>query len=86
MDPTTKPQWAHQMLHAYIVTPKLPTPTFELHTSGSGSKLLLQMGYIGGGLGKNGQGITNPIYPMMRSTKSKLGLWELQRDETKMKL
>ena len=32
-----------------------------------------QMGYIGGGLGNNGQGIVHPIHPMMRPVKFKLG-------------
>ena len=34
---------------------------WEKHTTGFGSKMLHRMGYIGGGLGKHGDGILNPI-------------------------
>ena len=34
---------------------------WEKHTTGFGSKMLQRMGYIGGGLGKHGDGILNPI-------------------------
>jgi len=56
-----------------LTTPKLPSSYFELETHGIGLKLMHNMGYIGGGLSKNGQGIANPIHLVMRPTKSKLG-------------
>ena len=59
VDPTVN---ACQKPHANISTRELPAPgSFELHTCGIGSRLLLKMSYTSDGLGKNGKGISNPI-------------------------
>jgi hypothetical protein len=58
---------------ALLTTLELPSPAFELHTRGIGSKLMHKMGCTYGDLGKNGQGISHPIHPVMRPTKYGLG-------------
>lgn len=47
---------------------------FERHTRGIGGKLLKQMGYRrGGGLGRHGQGIVEPLQPAMLKRRAGLG-------------
>ncbi|KAH6779310.1 D111/G-patch domain-containing protein [Perilla frutescens var. hirtella] len=47
---------------------------FEIHTTGFGSKMMAKMGYVeGGGLGKDGQGIAQPIEVFQRPKSLGLG-------------
>ncbi|XP_003741381.1 tuftelin-interacting protein 11 [Galendromus occidentalis] len=70
--------------------------TWEKHTRGMGAKLLLQMGYQPGkGLGKNLQGISEPVEATVRKGKGAIGAYgpekaaqriaELEEGETKQK-
>jgi hypothetical protein len=57
---------------------------FENHTKGIGSKLMLKMGYEGKGLGKNAQGIIEPI--VVEERPKYLGLGYERIHETNSKL
>ncbi|ESW27115.1 hypothetical protein PHAVU_003G175300 [Phaseolus vulgaris] len=49
--------------------------SFEEHTTGFGSKMMAKMGYTGGGgLGKNGQGMAQPIQVIQRPKSLGLGV------------
>ncbi|KAL5223137.1 hypothetical protein ABZP36_027850 [Zizania latifolia] len=48
---------------------------FEMHTTGFGCKMMAKMGFIDGtGLGKDGQGIVQPIQPIQRPKSLGLGV------------
>ncbi|KAL7589963.1 hypothetical protein Lser_V15G37914 [Lactuca serriola] len=47
---------------------------FEMHTTGFGSRMMAKMGYVdGGGLGKDGRGISEPIEAIQRPKSLGLG-------------
>ncbi|KAD1501666.1 hypothetical protein E3N88_42716 [Mikania micrantha] len=48
---------------------------FEMHTTGFGSRMMAKMGYVdGGGLGKDGRGISEPIEVIQRPKSLGLGV------------
>ncbi|KAM0939106.1 putative G-patch domain, R3H domain, R3H domain superfamily protein [Dioscorea sansibarensis] len=48
---------------------------FEVHTKGFGSKMMAKMGFVeGGGLGKDGKGMVQPIEPIKRPKSLGLGV------------
>jgi len=61
--------------HRKGVTSSANIGSFEEHSTGFGSKMMAKMGYMeGGGLGKNGQGMAQPVEVIQRPKLLSLGV------------
>lgn len=59
----------------FSITSSANVGSFEVHTTGFGSKMMAKMGYVEGeGLGKNGQGMAQPIEVIQRPKSLGLGV------------
>lgn len=57
-------------------TVPVPIGTFEAHTRGFGSRMMSKMGFVEGqGLGRDGQGIANPLEAVKRPKSLGLGAY-----------
>ncbi|XP_074559662.1 uncharacterized protein LOC141815609 [Curcuma longa] len=71
MDPDTSTATSHAM----VTNTSSNIGAFEVHTKGFGSRMMAKMGFVeGSGLGKEGQGIVQPIEVVQRPKSLGLGI------------
>ncbi|GMJ07247.1 hypothetical protein like AT3G09850 [Hibiscus trionum] len=72
---TTDPEGTSESYERKGIVRSAQFGAFEVHTKGFGSKMMAKMGFVeGGGLGKDGQGMAQPIEAVQRPKSLGLGV------------
>ncbi|XP_039027965.1 uncharacterized protein LOC120161822 [Hibiscus syriacus] len=72
---TTDPEGTSESYEEKGIVRSAQIGAFEVHTKGFGSKMMAKMGFVeGGGLGKDGQGMAQPIEVVQRPKSLGLGV------------